>query len=102
MLDFVCARDASGSAGVPQRQECVQVRSVDRWRGGATTTLELLHAGGARGHEAVQLSAAPSPCLTLREKVAAMQQVNLFLVRLADGGEGRLALDKGAGGALER
>ena len=86
----------------------MQVRSMDRWRGGVTTTLELLHAGGgsARGHCALLLSRAPSACLTLREKVTIMQHVNLFLVRLSDGGEGGAAdagvSDTDAGGQLER
>jgi hypothetical protein len=65
----------------------LQIRTEPRWGGGVTTVLELFYSCGDGRTRSVMLSRAPSPCLSLREKLSVVQHVNLCLSRLQDGGE---------------
>jgi hypothetical protein len=78
----------------------VQVLSnLSQSKGGARTTLELVYNDEGQHLKSVLLSSAHRECLTLREKIAVMQHLNLFLMRLRDGGESGIGRDTLAGNA---
>jgi hypothetical protein len=82
------------------RGSLVQVMSkLLQAKGGATTTLELVYNDEGQHVKLVPLSSAHRECLTLREKIAVMQHLNLFLMRLRDGGESGIGQDTLAGNA---